>query len=136
MVRIDRVPIPKTCPHCGGTVIYTSNSKIYGKEYGSGRCYMCTNCDSYVGTHPKPNQKEPLGYLSNKEMRELKKKAHSLFDPLWRGKNKKMTRSEAYDWLAKSMDIEKEDCHFGHFWVPELKKAIQILENEYSNQTS
>ena len=97
MVRIDRVPIPKTCPHCGGTVIYASNSKIYGKEYGNGKCYMCTNCDSYVGTHPKPNQKEPLGYLSNKEMKSL------IFDVLTHIGNNLMVTPKEVDFLIEKL---------------------------------
>ena len=47
---------PKTCNICGGEVIYTTNDKIYGKRYGSGYCYLCTNCGAYVGTHrPRTN---------------------------------------------------------------------------------
>ena len=42
---------PTVCNLCGGKVIYTSNARIYGKEYGSGKCYLCTNCGAYVGTH-------------------------------------------------------------------------------------
>lgn len=59
---------PRKCNLCGGDVIYTSNSRIYGREYGSGKCYYCTKCHAYVGTH-KPEPRKALGLLANPEMR-------------------------------------------------------------------
>ena len=63
---------PTVCNLCGGKVIYTSNARIYGKEYGSGKCYLCTNCGAYVGTH-KPRPREALGLLADAKMRTGKK---------------------------------------------------------------
>lgn len=51
---------PTKCNICDGKVIYTSNKIIYGKEFGSGKCYYCTECGAYVGTH-KSRSKEALG---------------------------------------------------------------------------
>lgn len=70
---------PTKCNLCGGKVIYTSNATIYGREYGSGYCYLCTCCGAYVGTN-KVYPKTALGILANPEMRELKMQAHALFD--------------------------------------------------------
>ena len=66
---------PKKCNICGGLVIYTNNNLIYGKSYGSGKCYLCTQCGSYVGTH-EPRPTEALGLLADSQMRTLKKKCH------------------------------------------------------------
>lgn len=118
---------PKICNLCGGRVIYCSNSKIYGREYGSGRCYLCTNCGSYVGTH-KPRPRDAMGILANQEMRELKKECHALFDPLWKGKSKSnKKRNDLYFWLSKQLGIPRNDCHFGYFGTDTLKSAKQIL---------
>ena len=38
---------PKKCNLCGGDVIYMSNTNVYGREYGSGRCYFCLGCEAY-----------------------------------------------------------------------------------------
>ena len=35
---------PTKCNICGGLVKYIPNKEIYGKSYGSGFCYYCTNC--------------------------------------------------------------------------------------------
>ena len=121
--KIDAYPIPTVCPYCDSEVIFTSNSIIYGEKYGNGKCYKCTKCDAYVGVHN--GTKTPLGRMANKELRELKKQAHALFDPIWQ--NKQKTRSEAYTDLAKALSIPKKECHFGWFDKPMLLKAIGYL---------
>lgn len=76
---------PKKCNLCDGKVIYTTNDTIYGKRYGSGYCYICTNCRAYVGTHG-PRPKEALGLLADDRMRKGKTVCHELFDKYWKGK--------------------------------------------------
>lgn len=117
---------PTKCNLCNGKVIYTSNANIYGKQYGSGYCYVCVCCGAYVGTH-KPRPREALGILANKEMRELKKLCHSLFDKLW---NNAYERKAMYKALAKKMGINEQDCHFGYFDIENLHKALKILKNK------
>ena len=63
---------PTKCNICGGRVIYTSNSRIYGREYGSGYCYLCQSCGAYVGTH-KPRPREAFGILADERMRNGKR---------------------------------------------------------------
>lgn len=116
---------PQKCNLCDGKVVYVSNAKIYGRQYGSGYCYYCTNCDAYVGTH-KPRPKEAMGVLANKQMRYWKMKCHGLFDPLWKSKRKK--RGQLYSKLALQMGIPISQCHFGYFNLEDLKRAYEILE--------
>lgn len=114
--------IPTVCPFCGHQVTKVSNAIIYGKQYGSGMCYKCTHCDAYVGCHPDG---QPLGTLANKETRELRKKCHSIFDVVW--KLGGIDRNKCYKILAERLGIPREDCHFAHFDIPMLKKALDIL---------
>lgn len=116
---------PQKCNLCGGKVVYVSNAKIYGRQYGSGYCYYCTSCDAYVGTH-EPRPKEAMGILANKQMRDWKMKCHSLFDPLWKNKRKK--RGQLYSDLALQMGIPISQCHFGYFNLEDLKRAYEILK--------
>lgn len=125
MASTDKIDLkPKKCNLCGGDVIYTSNAVLYGREYGSGRCYLCTECGAYVGTH-KPRPEEALGILADYEMREKKKECHRLFDRMW--KNAK-ERKSLYGKLAESMGIMPENCHFGYMGIKELNKAIEIMK--------
>ena len=127
---------PTKCNICGGKVIYTSNAEVYGREYGSGYCYLCTDCGAYVGTH-KPRPKNALGLLADKRMREGKKCCHALFDPLWQNKSKaREERRKAYKWLADKMGIDPEDCHFGYFDLEQLIKAYRILAEEVNQLRS
>lgn len=116
------------CPYCGANVKLVSNDYIYGKQYGNGYVYICVNypivCDAYVGTHPN---KMPLGILANKELRELKKIAHELFDKRWlNSRNRRQARKKAYEWLSHKMKIPYEDCHIGYFGIEQTKKVIKL----------
>lgn len=121
---------PTKCNLCGGKVIYISNSRIYGKEYGSGKCYFCTQCGAYVSTH-KPRPQEAMGILANKEMRDMKNKCHELFDQKWKNKptlkQRKTARKKAYQELADSLHISVDDCHFGYFDFDMLNKVYELL---------
>ena len=121
MIKFEKHP--KICPFCGGKIEYTSNSVIYGREYGNGKCYLCKSCDAYTGVHNGTNI--ALGIIANKEMRKLKKKCHEIFDKLW--KNNKQ-RNDLYYRLSKLMNIDRKHCHFGHFDTEELKQALEILK--------
>lgn len=122
---------PTECNICGGKVIYVSNAKIYGKQYGSGYCYLCTKCGAYVGTH-KPRPKEALGILANKDMRDKKMKCHSIFDSLWKsektGKDRHNKRVQLYKKMAEELGIDVKECHFGYFDLEMLDRAYKILE--------
>lgn len=133
---------PTICNLCGGKVEYIPNSKIYGKSYGSGWCYHCTECDAFVGTH-KPRPKEALGILANEEMKKWKQWCHNQFDILWKGGiicewtdkgfkkttvKPKLKRQKAYYELSKLMNIELKNCHFGYFDIKQLKCAYACVK--------
>jgi hypothetical protein len=118
---------PTICNICGGDVVFISNSVVYGKEYGSGKCYLCRNCGAYTGTH-KPRPREALGLLADEKMRKGKVMCHELFDAMWKGKPKvQKKRKDLYSWLADKMGLPVDDCHFGHFDIHQLRQAYKIL---------
>lgn len=123
---------PSKCNICGGEVVFTSNSEIYGKEYGSGRMYYCTECGAYVGTHI-PNPSLALGILANDEMRIMKMRCHELFDEQWKhvraGRKRHLARENAYRKLAIVLGIPFEECHFGYFDLCMLHKAYELLSD-------
>lgn len=122
---VDKYPIPQICDYCGSRVKLVSNSVIYSTEYGNGKCYKCVNCDAYVGVHP--DLETPLGRLANKELRTLKKQAHSIFDTIWQ--SGEMSRRAAYKKLANELGIPAGECHFGWFDRDMLQRAIQIMSH-------
>lgn len=119
---------PTKCNICGGKVVYTTNDNVYGKQYGSGYCYLCTQCGAYVGTHD-PRPKEALGILADEQMRKGKMMCHDIFDSFWKGKrNAHHKRNQLYKKLAEQMNISVEDCHFGYFDLEQLRQAYKILK--------
>ena len=124
--KIDIISIPKICRYCGSPVVYTSNAEIYGREYGNGKCYLCRNCKAYVGVHT--GTQIPLGTLANKELRDIRHKAHNEFDQLW--KSNKMTRYNAYKWLANEMNLEIKKTHIGWFEKGQCLKVIELVKNK------
>jgi len=116
---------PVKCPYCGkkaekanGATIYPHRADLYEKRF-----YHCRPCDAYVGVHA--GTWLPFGRLANAELREIRRKAHGLFDPLW--KSGDMTRNEAYGWLSKSLGITREETHIGDFDVTMCQETIDAV---------
>lgn len=129
MARVQNpLPIPRICPHCGSAVTLVDNSEIYGASYGDWPyAYRCQSmsCDSHVGLHPYTNL--PLGTLAQPSTRAARTFAKQHFNPIW--KQGDMTRSEAYEWLAKGMGLEREECHLGLFSEAQCATVIQLCKN-------
>ncbi len=117
------------CPYCdrpaalvGGAAIYPHRPDLFGLKF-----WQCEPCDAYVGCHKagswrfERGQKirhtgiEPLGRLADATLRAAKQRAHAAFDPLW--KAGRMSRPEAYAWLASALGISVDNCHIGMFDV-------------------
>lgn len=115
--------IPTICRYCGGKVIKTDSSRIYGKDYG--KIYLCTNCNAFCGVHK--NSGKPLGTLANSILRTKRKETHQVFDEYWKSQN--MTRSEGYRWLSKKMGLPPKATHIGYFELEDCQKVIDICKN-------
>lgn len=70
------------CPYCNSVAEWVSNDQIYGRRFGrSYMAWLCRKCNAYVGCHN--NTHVPLGTMANSELREYRKAAHALIDPIW-----------------------------------------------------
>lgn len=109
------------CPFCGKEAVWCENKAVYGKNYGkSYMCYLCKPCDAYVGCHN--NSKKPLGQMANREMREWRKRAHAVVDPLW--KSNKYKRSTVYARLSEAFGYP---VHVGESDIETCKKIIETV---------
>ena len=98
------------CDYCGRETEYVDSKVIYGKSYG--KIYLCRNCMAYVGVHKGTDK--PLGRLANAELRNWKKAAHAVFDPLWKYGRFRGHRNAAYAWLAQKMGLPLSLIHISH----------------------
>lgn len=128
------LPAPTICPFCDSAVELVNNSVIYGgRSYGEWPwAYRCMDdeCDSYVGLHPFTAI--PLGTLANAPMRQARKQAKAAFNPLWqRSGPGKMSRSEAYSWLASQLRIEDANtCHIGWFDIETCARVVEVCRRK------
>ena len=112
------------CPYCGQPAKLVDSALVYGgRSYGM--IWDCRPCDAYVGTHKNSKDNAPLGRLANKELREWKKRAHAVFDHLW--KSGQMTRPQAYKHLQKIMGMSAGEAHIGMFDVTGCKRLVVAL---------
>lgn len=106
-------PAPLTCPYCGGKGELQSASRIWpGANFAP--LYICENyprCDSYVRCHDGTDK--PLGTMARARLRNLRKTAHAVFDPIWKADDNELGRSAAYAAAADVMGI-KGEFHIGH----------------------
>lgn len=120
-----------TCDYCHraaqrvtGSAIYPYRPDLFAKVF-----YRCVPCNAYVGCHP--GTVTPLGRLANAELRAAKMAAHAAFDPLWR--NGGMSRSSAYAWLAKTLNIAPQNCHIGMFDVDACRAVVAVCQERSKN---
>jgi hypothetical protein len=107
------------CPYCDSPAVLVDSKEIYGgKSYGL--VWLCRPCRAWCGVHKGSHR--PLGTLANGTVRELRKKAHATFDPIW--KSRLLTRKQAYQRLAEAMGIEYMLCHIGMMQKDECHRAI------------
>lgn len=125
--------VPK-CQYCGSRAEQDNGTRIYGRNMSKTFwvCEKYPECDAYVGCYPHGSGMKPLGSLANLELRTWRKRAHAVFDPLWRedisksGTSKGVARRKAYAWLAKSLGIEIDDCHIGHFDIAACQRVVEL----------
>lgn len=114
------------CPYCNKKAVVKDSSVIYyGRSFGL--VWICPDypkCDSYVGIHKNSKRMMPLGRMANRELRELKKEVHAVFDTLW--KTKQMSRNLAYTKLREGMKMDKGECHIGKFDNVTCRRAIEV----------
>ena len=127
--------IPTICRYCGGAVRLVSASKVYGPaaaRLGIERqsFYQCQNCNARVGCHPGSTR--PLGNLANEALRMKRMETHHVFDSFW--KERGMSRTQAYKWMAKKMRLSEELAHIGGFEIDRCQKLIKLCEKERNKE--
>lgn len=66
------------------------------------------------------------------ETRTLRKHCHALFDPLWRNRPKRFkSRTAAYVWLRRVMDVPADAAHIGMFDAAQCKRLIDFIHNTF-----
>lgn len=127
-------PVEVHCPYCGALCDLVDDSRVYQKSYG-GKVHACFPCGAHVGCHKRSPTFKPLGDPANKALRELRRRAHELFDALWtyavekQGRDRQEARSAAYKWLSERLGkAEGVKVHIGFMREEETQAVIDICE--------
>jgi hypothetical protein len=114
------------CPYCQLPAERCTGADIYPHrpDLASLRFWRCQPCGAWVGCH-KDSDSIPLGSLANAKTRDLRRKCHAGFDPVWRCRA--MSRNGAYRRLAELMKIAPHECHISWFGERECLKALNAI---------
>ncbi len=120
-----------TCPYCQKPAELVTGAVIYPhrRDLAKQKFWECRPCSAWVGCHLPGNGQgdgtTPLGRLANAELRQAKQRAHAAFDPLWR--ERRMTRRQAYAWLAEAMGMPVAEVHIGAFDVGQCRQVVEAV---------
>lgn len=74
----------------------------------------------------------PLGNLANEALRMKRMETHQVFDNFW--KERGMSRTQGYKWMAKKLRLSEELAHIGGFEMDRCQKLIRLCEKERNKE--
>lgn len=115
------------CNYCGAAAELKTGADVYPHrpELAQKNIWVCFPCDARVGCHD--GTERPMGVLANPELRMARREAHEKFDKVW--KQGHVTRTVAYQMLAKQMRMSAKRCHIGQFSVKQCRQVIFIVKS-------
>lgn len=120
----DPLPVPTECPYCSGCISIMHHADIYdGRVFSDWPwMYVCDRCEARVGMHPFTNI--PLGTLADEPTRVARKVCKPAFEKLWQ--SGRMSRTDAYAWLAGKLGLTASQCHWGLFDIQTCHRARDL----------
>lgn len=73
-----------------------------------------------------------LGNLANEALRMKRMETHQVFDSFW--KERGMSRTQGYKWMAKKLRLSEELAHIGGFEMDRCQKLIRLCEKERNKE--
>lgn len=62
---------------------------------------------------------------ADEETRGLRRQCHEEFDRLWKDRPRRFTRTEAYQWLARVMNVDEKEAHIGMFDKDQCERLLR-----------
>lgn len=106
------------CPACGNE--FELNEGVYADNYrcSGEKCYW----------YATQSQQDNLWRVCDQGTFTWRKACHSWFDRLWR--SRKMTRDDAYAWLAGELELTSVECHIAHFSAGCCMRVIRMTKEK------
>lgn len=112
------------CGECGAPMVLRvakRGSLIGTKFYG---CSRYPYCDGTHSAHQSTG--EPLGVPANKATKRARIDAHAAFDQLHQTRGR-MSRKQAYAWLAARLHLTADECHIGRFTIAQCQRVVTLV---------
>ena len=124
-----RLPRPIKCDDCGSPSVALQKRGYMGLRVFNNwdLIWHCGDCGAFVGCHEGTDI--PLGLMADAMTRDARFQAHKAFDHLWRGRGRRMTRPEAYAWMASTLGIAPELAHIGMLSERQCEALIAAVLN-------
>jgi len=117
------------CPDCGDFLRLTASREAGNFFYGC-RQWSTTGCK---GNHAANKDGSPRGVPANAETRRWRKLAHEFFDRLWSGPTPRMTKNDAYFWMALrlNLSLNQRDRGIGCLDRQQCEWLIEVIKKEF-----
>lgn len=63
-----------------------------------------------------------------KELKQVRHDAHRAFDSLWKNRIKYLSRKQAYELLAKQLNLTEQECHMATMDLETAKKVPKAVK--------
>lgn len=124
-----RLPRPIKCDDCGSPRVHLQKRGFMGLRVTRtwDLIWHCMDCKALVGCHEGTDI--PMGLMADAMTRDARFQAHGSFDNLWRGRGARMSRAEAYAWMASTLAIPAEQAHIGMLSERQCEALIEAVKN-------
>jgi len=115
------------CPDCGDFLRLVANR---GSLFYGCRQWRATGCK---GNHSANSDGSPRGIPADAETRRWRKLAHETFGRLWTGENPRMTKHDAYFWMALrlNLSLNQRDRGVGCLTRQQCEWLIEAVKREF-----
>ena len=128
-VRVDivggRVYLPEevSCPECGASMHLQVSKFGHGKVF-----YSCSGAPFCSGAHAADRFGKPVGVPVDRNTKELRAAAESVFTATWRGDNPRFaSRKIAFRWLRKALDLPLSHIHINRLDAETCTRIIEAV---------
>src|ERR1035437_6701611 len=113
---------PLPCPECGAPLLLKQGQ--HGSFFGCSQ-FRFTGCSGTHSAHQQTGQ--PMGTPATADVKAARTRAHREFDQLWM--TGRMTRSKAYVWLQKVLQLTKRDAHLAKMDLAQCERLMKAIHN-------
>ena len=103
-----------------------------GQTYFAIQTYRQEVADRFNQLDEDKGSARPLGNLANEALRMKRMETHQVFDSFW--KERGMSRTQGYKWMAKKLRLSEELAHIGGFEMDRCQKLIRLCEKERNKE--